>query len=201
MPCTAIGQLLERSGAAGREFLKPGAPARDRLDQRRITSRGLVVLCQSGQHQFRFGAAPLVINRGRQLASAVARRLRGAERDFSAQQRGAPHLDDDSVLLKNDLFRELPNDFGLFCRRAAQRHGKTGGTAEQSPHSVTGQVRSTEPFEQPCRAGQRVDQDADHAIFDLVSGEPPALQVIVYRFGDQRCGDVVAIAPAFLDRV
>jgi hypothetical protein len=35
----AIGQLLERSGAARREFLKPGAPARDRLDQRRITSR------------------------------------------------------------------------------------------------------------------------------------------------------------------
>ena len=35
----ALGQLLQRSGAAGGQLLKPRAPARDRLDQRRITSR------------------------------------------------------------------------------------------------------------------------------------------------------------------
>src|SRR5271170_2827911 len=34
-----LGQLLERSRAAGRELLKPRAPPRNRLDQRRITSR------------------------------------------------------------------------------------------------------------------------------------------------------------------
>ena len=32
----ALGQLLERSNAARGELLKPRAPARDRLDQRRI---------------------------------------------------------------------------------------------------------------------------------------------------------------------
>src|SRR5580693_294591 len=34
-----LGQLVERTGAAGGELLKPRAPARNRLDQRRITSR------------------------------------------------------------------------------------------------------------------------------------------------------------------
>src|ERR1700720_4148284 len=33
-----LGQLLERSGAAADELLKPRAPPRNRLDQRRITS-------------------------------------------------------------------------------------------------------------------------------------------------------------------
>src|SRR5438067_1753383 len=39
-----LGQLLERSGAAGRELLKPCAAARDCLDQRRITSRAVLLL-------------------------------------------------------------------------------------------------------------------------------------------------------------
>src|SRR5437762_11073305 len=38
-----LGQLLERSGAAGGELLKPRAPARNRLDQRRITSRAVLL--------------------------------------------------------------------------------------------------------------------------------------------------------------
>src|SRR6516225_12421802 len=38
------GQFLERSNAAGGELLKPHAPARDRLDQGRITSRSVVLL-------------------------------------------------------------------------------------------------------------------------------------------------------------
>src|SRR5438270_5802919 len=62
----AIGQVLQRSGAAGRQLLKPGAPARDRLDQRRITSRGLVLLRQGGPYQLGVGAAPLEIDCGRQ---------------------------------------------------------------------------------------------------------------------------------------
>src|SRR5947209_5589507 len=38
-----LGQLLERSGAAGGELLKPRAPPRNRLDQRRITSRAVLL--------------------------------------------------------------------------------------------------------------------------------------------------------------
>src|SRR5277367_3299726 len=34
-----LGQLVERSGVAGGKLLKPRAPARNRLDQRRITYR------------------------------------------------------------------------------------------------------------------------------------------------------------------
>src|ERR1700739_551305 len=38
-----LGQLLERSGATHRELLKPCAPPRNRLDQRRITSRAVLL--------------------------------------------------------------------------------------------------------------------------------------------------------------
>src|SRR5271155_5018396 len=39
-----LGQHLERSGAAGGELFKPRAPPRNRLDQRRITSRAVLLL-------------------------------------------------------------------------------------------------------------------------------------------------------------
>src|SRR6267154_252485 len=39
----ALGQLLERSGAAADELLKPRAPPRNRLDQRRITCRAMLL--------------------------------------------------------------------------------------------------------------------------------------------------------------
>src|SRR5271155_5591224 len=71
-----LGQLLERSGAAGGELLKPRAPPRNRLDQRRITSRAVLLLRQSGQNQFGFGTAPRKGDCSRQLDSAVARGLR-----------------------------------------------------------------------------------------------------------------------------
>src|SRR6478735_8365485 len=38
-----LGQFLERSGAAADELLKPRAPPRNRLDQRRITSRAVLL--------------------------------------------------------------------------------------------------------------------------------------------------------------
>src|SRR5437868_7494517 len=38
-----LGQLLEGSGAPGSELLKPRAPPRNRLDQRRITSRAVLL--------------------------------------------------------------------------------------------------------------------------------------------------------------
>jgi len=66
---------------------------------------------------------------------------------------------------------------------------------------VAGHVGCTAPFEQPRWGGQRVDQDPDHGIFDFPSGQPPALRAIGSGLGDQRRGDVIAIAPAFLDGV
>src|SRR5580704_9027968 len=38
-----LGQLLKRSGAAGGKLLKPRAPPRNSLDQRRITSRAVLL--------------------------------------------------------------------------------------------------------------------------------------------------------------
>src|SRR5258708_27813899 len=45
VPANAVtlGQLLERSCAAGGELLEPRAPPRHRLDQRRITSRAVLL--------------------------------------------------------------------------------------------------------------------------------------------------------------
>src|SRR5271169_2473856 len=39
-----LGQLLERSGLAGGKLRKPRAAARNRLDQRRITSRAVLLM-------------------------------------------------------------------------------------------------------------------------------------------------------------
>src|SRR6202043_2593468 len=71
-----LGQLLERSCAAGGELLEPRAPARNRLDQRRITSRAVLLRRQSGQNQFGFGTAPLEGGCRRQLDGAVTCGLR-----------------------------------------------------------------------------------------------------------------------------
>src|SRR6516225_8956096 len=83
----------------------------------------------------------------------------------------------------------------------ARRRAAASGTAEQFPHLVAGHGRRTKSFEQPRRVGQRVDQDADHTIFDLPGGQPPVLSAIVCCRGDQGCRDVIAIAPAVVDRV
>ena len=72
----ALGQLLERSSAPDGEFLKPTAPACDRFDQRRITSRAVRVLGKSGQHQLGFGSAPLENDCRRQPDSAATCVLR-----------------------------------------------------------------------------------------------------------------------------
>src|SRR5262249_2367566 len=79
--------------------------------------------------------------------------------------------------------------------------GETSGTAEQFPHLVAGHARHSGPFEQPRRVGQRVYQDADHTISDPPGGQPPELSAIVSCRGAQRRRDVIAIAPALLDRV
>ncbi len=59
----------------------------------------------------------------------------------------------------------------------------------------------TARFEQRRRTGQRVDQDADHGIFDLPNGQPPALRAIGSGLGDQRSGDVGSATSGRLGRV
>src|SRR5215813_7620054 len=66
------GQLLECSDAPGGQLLKPRTPPDDRLDQCRITSCGLVLLRQPGQHHFGCDTAPLEVNGGCQLDCAGA---------------------------------------------------------------------------------------------------------------------------------
>src|SRR6202011_4535207 len=41
----ALGQFPQRSGASGGKLLEPRSPARDRLDQRGVTSRAFVLHC------------------------------------------------------------------------------------------------------------------------------------------------------------
>src|SRR5206468_11680886 len=50
-------------------------------------------------------------------------------------------------------------------------------------------------------AGQRVDQDPAHGVFDFLGWQPPASGAICSRLGDQGTGYIVAIASAFFDGV
>src|SRR6267143_2015893 len=68
----ALGQFAQRSGAPRCKLLEPRSPARDRLDQRGVTSRAVVPHCYSRQHQPHFDtAAPEGHGRGK-LDWAVA---------------------------------------------------------------------------------------------------------------------------------
>src|SRR6516165_1463749 len=67
----AFGQLLQRSRAAADQLVKPHASACNRLDQSRIASRRMVVLCVE-QNQPGPDTAPLDADGGGQLESAVA---------------------------------------------------------------------------------------------------------------------------------
>src|SRR6516225_3164633 len=67
----AFGQLLQRSHAAGDQLVKPHPSACNRLDQRRIASRRMVVLCVE-QHKPGPDTAPLDSDGRGQLDSAVA---------------------------------------------------------------------------------------------------------------------------------
>src|SRR6267142_7077161 len=72
----ALGQFPQRSGASGGKLLEPGTPARDRLDQRGVTSRAVVLYCHSRQHQPHFSTAAPEGHRRCKLDWAVARILR-----------------------------------------------------------------------------------------------------------------------------
>lgn len=71
----AFGKLLQRSRAAADQLVKPRASACNRLDQRRIASRRMVVLCVD-QHKPGPNTAPLDADGRGQLYGAVARRIR-----------------------------------------------------------------------------------------------------------------------------
>src|SRR5437016_1078430 len=53
----ALGQFPQRSGAAGRKLFEPCSTARDRLDQRGVASRAVVLYCYCRQHQPHFDTA------------------------------------------------------------------------------------------------------------------------------------------------
>src|SRR5439155_24982352 len=72
----ALGQFPQRSGASGGKLLEPRAPARDRLDQRGVTSRTFVLYCRSRQHQPHFKTPTPEGHSRRKLDWAVARILR-----------------------------------------------------------------------------------------------------------------------------
>src|ERR1700731_2511032 len=72
----ALGQFPQRSGASGGKLLEPRSPARDRLDQRGVTSRAVVLYCNSRQHQPHFHTAAPEGHRLCKLNWAVARVLR-----------------------------------------------------------------------------------------------------------------------------
>src|SRR5216683_329534 len=71
----ALGQFPQRSGASGGKLLEPGSPARDRLDQRGVTSRVVVLYCRSRQHQPHFDTAAPEGYRRCKLDRALARIL------------------------------------------------------------------------------------------------------------------------------
>src|SRR6516164_9026040 len=71
----AFGQLLQRSRAAGDQLVKPRPSACNRLDQSRIASRRMVVLCVE-QNKPGPDTAPLDADGRGQLDSAVAGRIR-----------------------------------------------------------------------------------------------------------------------------
>src|SRR5467141_4881282 len=71
----ALGQFAQRSGASGGKLLKPRTPARDRLDQRGITSQVVVLCCHSGKHQPHFDTAAPEGHSRAKLDWAVARVL------------------------------------------------------------------------------------------------------------------------------
>src|SRR6267143_7011133 len=71
----ALGQFPQRSGASGGKLLEPRSSARDRLDQRGITSRSVVLHCYSRQHQPHFDTVALEGHRRGKLDWAVARIL------------------------------------------------------------------------------------------------------------------------------
>ena len=104
----AFGQLLQRPRTAGAQLLKPRTSARNRLDQRRIASRRMVVLCVE-QHKPCPDTAPLDADGRGQLDSAVAGSIRCR---WSIQQWPAPHLDDDCLLVDDNLLDEPSNGRG-----------------------------------------------------------------------------------------
>src|SRR6516165_3103467 len=91
--------------------------------------------------------------------------------------------------------------FASFPEWIAERCCETSRPAEHLPNLITGHAGCIKPLDQLRRARQAFDQNSDHGFFDLPGTEPPALGAIGSGLGDQRGGDVVAIAPAFLDGV
>ena len=55
--------------------------------------------------------------------------------------------------------------------RTTERYRKTVGATEYFSDAIVRRAGNAEPVEQSCRVGQRLDHNADHDTFDLLSGE------------------------------
>src|SRR5689334_1346630 len=96
-------------------------PARDRLDQRRITFWAVVRLGSSGQHQLGCDTPPPEGNGCLELEQSIGSDLRHWRRDGFAQYRTTPHPEGEPVIVDNDLLDQLSDDRGLLPRCAAER--------------------------------------------------------------------------------
>ena len=115
-----LGRVLRRSDTARGELVNPRAPARDHLDQRRIASRGVVLLRQPRQHQPGLDTAPLERDRRRSSIVLPLRSSDAGDGDIPIQQRIRPHLDDDRLLVDHDLLDERSDDLRSFAGRATE---------------------------------------------------------------------------------
>ena len=111
------------------------------------------------------------------------------------------HSDRDRVRGDEDFLHQALQYLSSLPWGAIECRCKTSRARTYLPNLVTGHTGCLELFEQSPRTGHRVDQDPDHCMFDLRGGDPPALGAFRSRLGDQRGGDVVAIASAVLDGV
>src|SRR5882672_9719460 len=138
-----------------------------------------------------------LISTPRRLKATGAVSSMGLSLGFSDEGGTTAPPDRDCILLDHDLLDEVSNDLGSFRWGAIKRRRKTGRAIEQFPSFVARYAGCIKALEQHCRPGQCVGQDLDHSIFDLLGCQSPTLRAIRSGLG----GDIIAIAPAFLDGV
>ena len=67
--------------------------------------------------------------------------------------------------------RRVANDPHSFAGRTTERYRKTVGATEYVSNTIARCAGNAEPVEHAFRVGQRLDHNADHDTFDLLSGE------------------------------
>src|SRR5262249_51914958 len=118
------GQLLQRSGAASGQLLKPQAAARDRFDQRRIAFRAMARLCSFRQHQLGFDAAPPEGDCRLEFDRRIARCW-----DSPAPYGAGVYPDGEHVVVNDHLLDEFSDDDRSLPSRAAEPRSEPAGAS------------------------------------------------------------------------